>query len=479
MTPLQPWTLFVPETLLTLLALLALLGGTVRKTDPRVLIRISILGCFLILCVLFSLWPVSGTALYGAFEVNPFVLFFKVIFTVTGIVTFLISQEYLKNLENRSADFIALILVALLGCFFLASSTDLITLFITIEWLTISLYVLTSYLRTDKHSLEAGTKYLIMGTFSSAIFLYGISFVYGTIGSLRFDQIASILSISKPDPLFFVGLLLVFVGIGFKISAFPFQLWVPDVYQGAPTPVTAFLTVAPKALGFAVLMRVLFIAFPQLIHKWAFLLTLLSILTMTIGNIIAISQSDVKRLLAYSSIAQAGYILVGLAVPGTLGSQAVLMYVVAYLFTNLGAFFTVLAIERHLGTNQLEAYNGLSERNPFLAFALTVFLLSLAGIPPLAGFIGKIYIFSSAISAHSVSIAVAIALNSALAAFYYFKVVKAMYLTAPSGSSIPFHNPLPIKIVVGVTLLGTFLIGIWPMQAIHFVEQTLASLSIF
>ncbi len=274
-------------------------------------------------------------------------------------------------------------------------------------------------------------------------------------------------------------MLFLLVGIGFKISMVPFHMWAPDVYQGAPTPITAFLTVAPKALGFAVMTRVLLVAFPHLVHKWAPLFVGLSILTMTIGNLIAISQSDIKRLLAYSSIAQAGYILVGLATPGELGLQAMIIYITAYLFTNLGAFLTVIAIERNIGSNQIEAYNGLSERNPLLALALTIFLLSLAGIPPLAGFIGKIYIFSTAIQAHSIALAVAIALNSAVAAYYYFKVVKAMYLIPFSGINEPFKNPIPIKIAVVATLLGTLVIGLWPMQFIRLAEQSLVTLSIF
>ena len=439
----------------------------------------------LAIVVAFAISPPASSPqqlFFGYFTWDALTFFFKIVAYLTVGLTILASLAYEKIHKSQQGELYILLIAMAMLLTFMGGVTNLLMIFLAIESVSLISYLLVGFQKFDKFSSEAALKYVLFGSVSSTVMLFGMSLLFGATGTIELAKIAEVLKqpmVSNIQGITLIGMMFLLVGIGFKISMVPFHAWAPDVYQGAPTPVTAFLTVAPKALGFAVIMRVLFMAFPQFIHKWTFLLTLLSILTMTVGNIIAISQSDVKRLLAYSSIAQAGYILVGLAVPGVLGSQAVLMYVVAYLFTNLGAFFTVLAIERNLGTNQLEAYNGLSERSPFLALALTMFLLSLAGIPPLAGFIGKIYIFSSAISAHSVSIAVAIALNSALAAFYYFKVVKAMYLTAPPQTGAPFHNPLPIKIAVCVTLLGTFLIGIWPMHAMRFVEQTLAFLPTF
>jgi len=441
---------------------------------------------FLALVVAFrispSFYPDQGLFL-NYFAWDAFTFFFKAIAYFTIGLTILASLAYEKIPERQQGELYVLLLAMALLLTVMGGATNLLMIFLAIESVSLTSYLLVGFQKFDKFSSEASLKYVLFGSVSSTIMLFGMSLLFGATGTIDLTRIGFLFSQStgpEIQHIALIGMTLLLVGIGFKVSIVPFHIWAPDVYQGAPTPVTAFLTVAPKALGFAVMARVLLLAFPHFIHKWTHLLTILSILTMTVGNIIAISQSDVKRLLAYSSIAQAGYILVGLAVPGPLGLQAVLIYIATYLFTNLGAFFTVLAIERNLGTNQLEAYNGLYMRSPLLALALAIFLLSLAGIPPLAGFIGKIYIFSAAIKANSVPIAIAIALNSAVAAFYYFKIIKAMYLTQPAREGrTTFQNPLPIKIVVCATLLGTLLLGLWPMPIIRLVEQSITAFPIF
>ncbi len=411
---------------------------------------------------------------------DPFTYFFKTIAYVTIGLTILASLVYEKIAEKFKGEMYVLLLTLALLLTVMAGVTNLLMIFLAIESVSLTSYLLVGFQTFDKRSSEASLKYMLFGSVSSAVMLFGMTLIFGTTGNIDLNEIGKAILLLNGDTqtMTLIGLFLMFAGIGFKISMVPFHMWAPDVYQGAPTPVAAFLTVAPKALGFAVLARIVYTAFPAFTSKWSHLLGILSILTMTIGNVVAISQTDVKRLLAYSSIAQAGYILVGFAVPGRLGLQAVLIYIVAYLFTNLGAFFTVLAIERNLDSNHLDAYNGLSKRAPLLAFALAAFLLSLAGIPPLAGFMGKIYIFSAAVQANAVPIAIAIALNSAVAAFYYFKVVRAMYLTEGQNLT-PFTNPIPIKIVVTATLLGTFLVGLFPMQFIKIVENSLATFPIF
>ncbi len=429
-----------------------------------------------------AFYPHEGL-FFNYYQWDSFTFFFKTVAYFTIGLTILASLAYEKIPQKQQGELYVLLLAMALLLTIMGGATNLLMIFLAIESVSLTSYLLVGFQKFDKFSSEASLKYVLFGSVSSAIMLFGISLLFGATGTIELTQIGALLNQpigSAIQNIVLIGMMLLLVGVGFKISMVPFHMWAPDVYQGAPTPVTAFLTVAPKALGFAVMVRVLFLAFPYFVHKWAHLLTILSILTMSIGNVIAISQPDVKRILAYSSIAQAGYILVGLAVPSAFGLQAVLIYVIVYLFTNLGAFFTVLAIERNIGTNQLEGYNGLSVRSPLLAFALAIFLLSLAGIPPLAGFIGKIYIFSAAIKSNSIPIAIAIALNSAVAAYYYFKIVKAMYLTKPAregGES--FNNPISIKLVVCATLLGTFLIGLWPMHVMRFVEQSLASLPIF
>ena len=269
-----------------------------------------------------------------------------------------------------------------------------------------------------------------------------------------------------------VALLFFLAGLGFKISMAPFHMWAPDVYEAAPTPVTAFLTVGPKALGFAVLIRILATAFSWISWKWSGIIMLLSILTMTLGNVVAISQTNIKRLLAYSSIAQAGYILMGVAVFSEIGLTGVLIYLVAYTFTNLGAFIAVIIASNHFGDDAIQSYSGLGKRAPFLAASLTIFLLSLAGIPPLGGFIGKFYVFSGAIQSGFYSLAIAAALNSAVAAFYYFKIVRLMYLS-PATHIDPIPHPFPLMLALGLMLAGTVLLGLMPARLISFVQSLL------
>lgn len=417
---------------------------------------------------------------FNYFVWDPLTFFFRFVAYSTIGFTILASLAYEKIPEKARGEFYVLLLAMAIFLTAMGGATNFLMIFLTIESVSLTSFLLVGFQKFDKASSEASLKYVLFGAVSSAVMLFGMSLLFGATQTIELAQIGAFLSRTTPElrAIILTGMVLLLAGVGFKISAVPFHMWAPDVYQGAPTPITAFLTVAPKALGFGVMMRIFFIAFPQFVHEWSSLFTTLAILTMTIGNVIAISQSDVKRLLAYSSIAQAGYILAGLSTPGTLGLQATLIYIVAYLFTNLGAFFTVLAIERNLGSNQIESYNGLALRSPLLALALALFLLSLAGIPPLAGFIGKIYIFSAAIKANSFALAISIALNSAVAAYYYFRVAKAMYLTPPVTHDT-FHNPIAIKIAVGGTLIGIFLMGLWPAPVIRIVEQSIVSLPVF
>ncbi|MBI4358010.1 MAG: NADH-quinone oxidoreductase subunit N, partial [Candidatus Omnitrophica bacterium] len=363
----QSWRLFGAEIGLTVLALLILFFELFGKTDSQKLIRFSIIGCFLIFVILYLLWPFSGRAFHGSFVLDPFAILLKVIFLGSGILTLFMALEYSKSLDGRSSDFCLLILVSVLGAFFLASSGDLITLFITIEWMTLSLYILTAYLKTDDYSLEAGTKYLIMGAFSSALFLFGISLVYGMAGGVRFDQIRQALAVIHAEPLFLVGILLILSGIGFKIAVFPFQLWVPDVYQGAPTPITAFLSSASKTAGFAALLKILFLATDPKYVNWSTLMGILCAATLLYGNLGALGQTNMKRLFAYSSIGHAGYLLMGIACGNELGIQATLFYLIAYAISNLAAFLVIVIANRELGSGETIAYRGLARKAPFLA----------------------------------------------------------------------------------------------------------------
>jgi proton-translocating NADH-quinone oxidoreductase chain N len=409
---------------------------------------------------------------FGLFLLDPITHFFR--YAALGIVatTILASLAYKPLETNYEGEYYSLFLFMAFGLILMSASVNLLMIFLSIEFVSLLSYLLVGFLKKDMRSKEAAIKYLLFGSVASGIMLYGMSLLFGAAGSLDLAVIQNELLQPPLFSLTLVASLLFLVGLGFKISMAPFHLWAPDVYEGAPTSVTAFLTVGPKALGFAVLLRVIAIAFPWLLPKWSPVITFLSIATMTIGNVCAIAQHNIKRLLAYSSIAQAGYILMGIAVFSEMGIAGILIYLVAYAFTNLGAFTVVMIVSNQLASDDIDAYAGLSQKSPFLAASLTIFLLSLAGIPPLAGFIGKFFVFSTAIEAGFVTLVVAAALNSAVAAFYYFKVVRVMYLV-PAESVEPIPQPLPLTLALSLMLLGTVAMGIAPVPFIHFVQQAL------
>ncbi len=401
---------------------------------------------------------------------------FKILALVMVGLPILASIESNHIPEKQKGEFFVLMLALAFLLIVMGSSTNLLMIFLATESVSLTSYILTGFQKFNKRSAEASLKYLLFGTVASAILLFGISLIFGLTGTLELGQIPPAIQQIGPQGLActLIALLFMLVGFGFKISMAPFHMWAPDVYEGAPTPVSAFLTVAPKSFGFLILFRVLLTAFPFIHAKWSSVLVTLSILTMTIGNITAVSQSNIKRLLAYSSVAQAGYILMGLAVSNEIGRQAIFIYIVTYLFTNLGAFLTVSVIEQSENTNELNAYNGLARRSPILAMSLTIFMLSLAGIPPLAGFIAKWYVFASAVQGGFVTLAVAAALNSAVAGFYYFKVVKAMYLT-PSDKASPISRNGFAFLAIAIALIGVVAIGLFPSPVIAFVQNALSS----
>jgi len=463
----SPWTMFGPEIGLTALILIVLFFELFSKVSASNIIRGSILGAFFIFIILLLLWPMSGTALYGMFQLNSLSIFLKGLFLSSSVLTLCMVKEYRESLGERLSDFVLLILVATLGAFFLASANDLITLFITIEWMTISLYVLTSYLKTDEYALEAGTKYLIMGAFSSALFLYGISFVYGTVGGIHFDQIRMALPHVQQIPLFLVGLLLILAGIGFKVSAFPFQLWVPDVYQGAPTPVTAFLSVASKTAGFAALIKILFVALNPIQLNWSALIAFLSATTLLYGNLGALGQTNMKRLFAYSSIGHAGYLLMGIASGTEMGIGAVFFYLVAYAISNLTAFLAIVIANRELKSGEIVDYRGLGEKSPILAGVFFLSLLSLGGIPPLAGFFGKFLVLQAAVSRGYVWLATLGAVNVIISLYYYLSVVKEMYFKQSGSVERKIKIGRPAKVLLILLAIVTIGIGIWQEPVLY------------
>jgi NADH-quinone oxidoreductase subunit N len=398
------------------------------------------------------------------FVVDRLALFFKMFVVGATILVILVSIDYVHRFSFFRGEYYFLVVMSALGMMFMASANDLLSLFITLEFSTFGFYILVAYLRDDMASNEAGIKFFILGIFAAGLLAYGISLVYGETGKLVFSE----MNASSATPGLIIGFMLIFAALGFKIGAVPFHSWIPDTYHGSPTPVTAFLSIAPKAAAFAILLRMFLVALASFKPAWTLLLVAASILSMTYGNIVAIAQRNIKRLLAYSGIAQVGNILIGLAAGTKMGSDSILFYLLTYLFANLGAFAVIVAVSNVIGTDEIEDYNGLNRRSPFLAFAMLIFLLSLAGVPPLAGFIGKLYIFVAAMKEGLYMLITVGLINIVISLYYYLVIVKKMYINEPLDSS-PIRTSMPMRVALYVGLAGTLVIGIFPQPFMDWV----------
>jgi NADH-quinone oxidoreductase subunit N len=411
---------------------------------------------------LLSFTGVDVTASRGLLAIDGFALFFKEIILVSTGLTLMMSASYLRVEGVRAGEYYFLILCAALGMMFMASGVDLITLFIGLETMAVSFYVLAGYLKPSPRSNEAAVKYFLLGAFSLGILLYGMSILYGVTGSTRLDEIAAALAGQDRSLTLLLAVILLVAGMGFKIAAVPFHMWAPDVYEGAPTPVTAFLSVGSKAASFAMLLRIFVEGLPALTPDWQFVFALLAAVTMTVGNIAAITQSNIKRMLAYSSIAHAGYVLVGIAAATERGVAAALVYLWVYLFMQLGAFMIITMLRRRdvIG-DELKDLSGLSLRSPAAACAMLVFMLSLGGIPPTAGFMGKVWVFGAAIDAGFIWLAVVGVVNSAISLFYYIRVVVFMWIKEEVvGSAIPVGPAIAMALLIAAT--GSIFFGVYP-----------------
>ena len=422
-----------------------------------------------------SLWGTEEQAFDGVLVVDTFSIFFKVL--LIGVVTAVViaSQETAARFRRFQGEYYGLLLMATAGLMLMAATRELITIYLSLELSTISAIALVAFFK-DTRSTESGLKYLVLSGVSSAIMLYGMAMVLGVTGTSSLAEIAKAAPVSSlaDNPALMLGVVFIVAGFGFKIASFPFQMWVPDVYQGAPTPVTAYLSVASKAAGFAVLLRVFYLAFGDFSSDWSMLFGVLAVISMSLGNFAAIFQTDIKRLLAYSTIAHAGYILIGLAavtsrVPGgeAIGPQGVLFYLVAYAFTNLGAFFVVIAIANKIGSETIDDFAGMARRSPLLAGLLALCMVSLIGVPPAVGFWAKLYLFNAAVQADMVWLAIAGAINTAISAFYYLRVIKVMYLS-PAPTEERVRLTPPIGLAVAMTTTGVLFFGIAPWFLLDF-----------
>ena len=413
-------------------------------------------------------------AFHESIMIDGFSLFFNWIFVAASLIVALVSYHYLEIEGEPQGEYYGLILLAQCGMFFLASGTDLITLFIGLELMALCFYIMVGFLRGQKRSNEAAMKYLLLGAFSSGFLAYGFSLMYGLAGSTRLAQVTAAIS-ARPagDPVVFLALATTAVGLLFKISAVPFHMWTPDAYEGAPTPVTAFLSVGSKAASFAFLLRIFLGPLAPVHDVWKPLLAVVAVATMTVGNLAAISQNNVKRLLAYSSISHAGYILLGLVAGNETGIKGVAVYVLVYTFMNLGVFLVVIALRRReiLGED-LEDLSGLMHKSPGLALLMLIFLLSLAGIPPTAGFLGKYYIFLSLIETGHYVLAVIATLYVAVAIYYYFRIVRTMFV-GKQADDVPLEGSLGLRLALGITAILTLGIGIYPEPFLKLAQTSL------
>jgi NADH-quinone oxidoreductase subunit N len=407
----------------------------------------------------------SRTILHGMIVIDNFSVFFQWLFLIIAAFSAFLSRRFNERESIERGEYYALLLFACSGMSLMASSGDLILTFLGIEILSIATYILAGFKRTDTRSNESSMKYFLLGSFATAILLYGVALIYGGTGTTDYISIRELALLEGGvQTTTVIGMGLLLVGFGFKVALVPFHSWVPDVYEGAPTPVTAFMAVGPKAAGFAALMRILVQVFPNLSQDWSSILWILAILTMTLGNVVAVLQTNIKRMLAYSAIAHAGYILVGIVPNSEMGFSAVLFYLVIYTVMNLVAFSIILSFSRKGDMHvYLDDYAGLGHKAPFAAAALSLALISLAGIPLTGGFIGKFYLFSAAIQKGYIGLAIVGVLNSVVSVYYYFRVMIYMYMRESVGETAELE-PLgwPIQIVVCVLAIIILLLGIHP-----------------
>ena len=463
--PVINWHMLMPELVIVLTFVIVMVFDLFKSIRKSVLAWVTIVGSAIALWASVKMLHagVIGNEFNGMLRVDRFSMFFNIIFLVSTILVTLISINYLDRNDKRQGEYYVLILLATLGMMLMASGNELIVVFLGLELMSLSLYVLAGYFRSIQVSSEAGMKYLLLGAFASGFFLYGIALIYGGAGTTSIPEIASELEVGGKSPLMLAGMFLLIVGFGFKVALVPFHQWAPDVYEGAPTPIAAFISAGPKAAGFAAFLRIFTGGLESLQPEWIVVVVILAALTMTVGNVIATAQSNIKRMLAYSSVAHAGYVLVGLAAANKDGISSAMLYLFIYCVMNIGAFAAVILARTEDGENlRIADYAGLGFRRPLLALFMTIMLLSLAGFPPTAGFVGKFYVFRSAVDAGHTWLVVVAAINTAISAFYYLRVVVTMYMKEPE-EELDFHAyPSLLVFALLLVTIGVVLIGVLP-----------------
>ena len=478
---------FLPEIFLATAGFAALLlgiplgRGGVRPLSLFGVVSLGITGVLVWLVAR----PVEGplVILGDMLVIDQLAVFFKLLVLVAGAVAILMAAGYLERFGYGGGEYISLILFATVGMFIMASGANLASLYVGLELMALSVYVLVGYFKLEIKSNEGAVKYFVLGAASSAILLYGISLIYGSLGTLDLQEIRdALVALPTANPMLVLGMVLVSFGMLFKVAAVPFHVWTPDAYEGAPTPVTAFISVAPKAAAFAMFMRLFFDAFAPGVEHWRIVLWVASAATMIYGNVAALTQDNVKRMLAYSSIAHAGYALMGLVAFNEMGAWALLMYMLVYAFMNLGAFgFVILLESKGYAGEKITDFAGLARRHPSAALGMLIFMLALAGIPPTAGFMGKLYLFAAAVEGGYVILTVIAVIMSAVSLFYYFRIVVQMYLQDGEEAGAEPAELLRdrwTEAMIAVCIVATMVVGVWPRPIVGWAKSAAGALGI-
>ena len=467
---------FLPEIILTLTGILIMfLEAVANDKQKSIFAPISIVGLAAALFAAATADP--GTAFHDMLMIDVFGTFFRVLVIGVGILTVFSSSEYLHRENSPGGEFYALLLFSVMGQCIMVTANELIMIFIGLEISSISSYILAGYLRDDPRNNESALKYFLLGSFATAFLLYGVAWIYGITATTNLELVRKAVETPGFDSFALAGIAaaLIFVGLGFKISAVPFQVWAPDVYQGAPAPISAFLSVGPKAAAFAILLRVFLTAFGPISDRWTPFVWACALATMIAGNFAALKQTNIKRMLAYSSIANAGYMLVAVTAHSDTGAAAVMFYLAAYALTNIGAFAIITYFarkgERYVS---IDDFAGLAQRQPMMSAMMTIFLLSLIGVPLTGGFFGKFYIFKASLDAKLIWLTVLGLLNSAVAAYYYLYILVVMYMKEP-GESVEDLPPVGfgIKVAVYASAVGTLILGIFPSTILDYASRTI------
>ena len=468
---------FLPELILIIVGTFLMVLTPIVKTRPASIFgNLSLLAIFGAIAASVYAFTMPGMAFSDMLIVDGFATFFRVLVLFVGAMTVLSSYRFLSRDNTEPGEFHALILFSLSGQCIMVSANSLIMIFIGLEISSIATYILCGYLRDDKRANESALKYFLLGSFATAFFLYGVAVIYGATAQTNLSAIRQVLNGPHAPPVAMIGIAmaLMFVGLCFKVSGAPFQIWAPDVYQGAPTPVTAFMSTGPKAAAFAVFLRIFMTAFQANSDVWEPLVWICALLSMTIGNCGALLQSNVKRMMAYSSIAHAGYVLVALAARSEIGTASAMFYLAAYACMNIGVFAVIAHIsgkgDRHLS---IKDFSGLASKQPMTAALLTVLMLSLIGVPLTGGFFGKFYIFKAALDSNLVWLTVLGLINSAIASYYYLHILVVMYMNEPGEATKDLEPmPLPLKAALMIPVLGTLVLGIYPTALLNFADAS-------